>query len=328
MGNSIRKQTEFPLQSAPALDKRVIVDIPLTAIMDTIFLKLEGSVTIGTAAASSLVTDGITNLITSIDLIGDGRDTLISIPFHTLVKGNIFRNKNNSLSTVGQPALTVGTNAFSVYAALDLAQFGTERPKDSSLDETQYKTLQLAVRFASAWTAVFVNPGTATFATATLDLVVEVDETIEFADDKGHVTKPIFKPQYSSRDQTVAAATNKERFRLTPDQSLRGLIIRATTAANALSDAVLSRVRVYVGNDLRVDLAAATLAKMNELRCDGVRNTGYYALDFADRKGASDYLNDCLDLRQAAIGGKDAYVELDFSVAGTANVVQWGIVAA
>jgi hypothetical protein len=152
------------------------------------------------------------------------------------------------------------------------------------------------------------------------------------------VSSPIFKPLVSSRDDVIAVGVTRQRFRLTPDQGLRGITLRTMTSAGALTDNILKRVRVYVGKDLRLDLAGGTLKELNAIRFAGTRPTGYYYLDFADRHASPDYLNDCLDLRRALTQGADAYIEYDSyaaadlaaglpitGVAGTISVAQWGL---
>lgn len=325
MGSSIRKFTEMPLQNAPTLGARVICDIPLTADLERVGILLSGIVTIGVAASTGLVSDGIPNIIEDISLIGDGRDTIAQISMAQLVSGNMFRRKGGSVSSVQQPALAVGAQAFEVEAILDLAQYGAIVPKESSVRENNYKTLQLAVRFNAAWTSVLVAGAGTTFATAALNLVVTADECLELPDGAGVVSTPILKPLISGRDELFSAAANRIRFRLTPDQGLRGISLRMLNVTGNLSDSVLGRARVYVGKDLRVDLSANSIAELSKINMNGVRPQGYYYIDFADRAGAPDLMNDCLDLRRAITQGADAYLELDTLVAGSVNVVQWGL---
>lgn len=325
MGESIRKFTELPLQNQPALAVRVIIDIPPTSDLENLFINLSGTVQL-TAASSGLLSDGIANIIEAVELIGDGRDTIVSLPFNQVVNGNMFRRKWGNVPLITQPGVGIAVHPFEVTGMIDLSAFGAIRPKDSSLRENRYKTLQLAFRFATNWAGVF--GGAFVASTTAFSLVVEARETIEMVGADGTATSPIFRPQFSARDEAVQAAITRQRFRLTPEQALRGIGMRVLTLAGVLSDSVLKQVRVYVGKDLRLDLSAAMLKNSYKYAAAGNIPTGYYFLDFADGEGATDKLSDCLDLRQAITQGADAYIEYDTLTGGSVNVAQYGFVRA
>ena len=321
MGQSIRKQTEFPLQNQPSLGATVVCDIPLTADLENLLITLAGTVT-NSGAGSALVSDGIANLIESVELIGDGRDSIYSGSFAMLVNANIFRRKHGMVPTITQPGVTAAAHPYEVEGVLDLAAFGAVRPNDSNLRENAYKTLQLKMKMASSWAVVH----DATVGSATYGITIRAKETIELPGANGQVTSPILRVLDTERDISLSAATTRERFRLTPEQGLRGLAFRVLNGSGALSDAVLSGVRVYVGSDLRLDLTAAVIKESTRAEFVGADLTGYYLLDFADGGGAPDRLNDCLNLRRAATKGADCYVEIDTSAAATISVRQVGYV--
>lgn len=322
MGQSIRKFTELPLQNQPALNTRVIVDIPTTADLENLLLMLSGTVTLS-GAASAIITDGIANIITSVELIGDGRDVIASLPFYQIVNGNMFRRKTASAPVVTQPGITAAAQAFVCEGTLDLAAFNAIRPKDSSVRENSYKTLQLALRFAGDWTGVFTG---GTVSSTVFSLTIAARETIELADESGGASAPIMRPLFSARDDNFSGATTRQRFRLTPEQALRGIGLRVVNSSNALSDSVLSRVRLYVGKDVRLDMAASTIKELNKSLLAQVPGTGYYFLDFADGEGSPDKLNDALDLRTMVTQGADAYIEYDTLAQGAVNIAQYGYV--
>jgi len=320
MGDSIAKYGEIALQNTPGLGIPVVVEIPLTADLETILIKLDGSVTIS-GAPSALITDGIANLIDMVELIADGRDTIISIPFNQLVNGNMFRKKQGSVSQVLQPLLTVAAQPFSVQAMLDLAAFGAIRPKDSNLRENSYKTLQLKLRFNPAWSAVFTG---GTFSAQTINLAIFAAETIELQDAAGNSTRPIFRACVSGRDDQFTGAVVKKQIRLTPEQLLRGISLRVVNASGVLSDTILSAVRVYVGKDLRYTGLATNIKALNNTTMQSLPGVGYYFLNFASEHGAPDRLNDGLDLRNVKTLGADCIFEYDSSAQGVVNIVQYG----
>lgn len=322
MSKSIRKQQEFPSQQAAGLNTKVVYDIPLTADLERLLILLSGTVTTS-VAATALVKDGIAELIQSVDLIANGSDTIASLPFAQLVNGNMFRRYARNAPPVVQPTLAIGVLPFSASGVLDLSAFGAIRPKDSSVRETKYKTLQLILRFAPDFTSVMSG---ATVTGSTINSLVTAHETVELPDPTtGKVTSPILRPLISYREDNVTGATIRQRFRLTPEQALRGLVLRAVNGAgNATTDATLSQVRVYTGTTLRYAKSAAGIRADNQNDMQAAIPTGYYFLNFAAQGQSPDRLNDSYDLRMAVMGGADAYLEYDSSAAMTLGVAQWG----
>lgn len=322
MAKSIRKQQELPAQQAAALGQKVIFDIPLTADLERLTIALSGSVTLTTGAAN-LLKDGICEIIKAVEVIKDGSDTLVSLPFSQVVQGNMFRRRHRAAPTLLQPLLTIAAQPFSAIGTVDLSAFAVLRRKETSVRETDCKTLQLAITFASDFTGVFTGGGFVV-STSTLSLIVKADETVEMVDGQGQMSTPILKPLYTARDDSVSAAVTRQRFRLTPEQALRGITMRCCNSSNVNSDSVLSRVRVYTGNTLRYDMSAAGIRAHNQAEMTAAIPAGYYYLDFAEQGASPDRLNDCYDLRAAVLNGADAYIEYDSLAAMTATITQWG----
>lgn len=322
MGKSVRTQQELSGNIAAALGAKIVYDIPLTADLENILISLSGGVTLADAA-TALKRDGIAEIIASVDLVADGKKTLVSVPFAQLVQGNIPRRVRLSEPTLTQPGLTAAAQTFLASGVLDCSAFGAMRPKDSSVRETRYKTLQLVVRFAASWDSVFSD--VVSYSATTLTLIVKTNETVESADASGNVSTPLLVPSVSYREEAVSALANKNRFRLTPEQVLRGLtLVAIDSTGNVKSDAVLGRVRIYTGKTLRLDLAAATIRADNLASMVSVIPAGYYYLDLARSGGSVDRLNDCYDLRTAVLQGADAYLEFDSLAAMTLGVTQFG----
>jgi hypothetical protein len=349
MGSTIRKHTEMPLQQVPALGARVICDIPLTSDLENVLIALSGTLTTGATAPTGLKGGGITELIQQVELIGDGRDVIASMPFDVLCNGNMFRRKNGNQSSITQPGLLASTvYNFEAETVLDLSQFSAIRPKDSALRENNYKTLQIAFRYAGDWSTVFINGATAGVvassniavnpfalpASSLSGLVVTAKESVELADATGAASAPVLRALYSARDDQVSGATTRQRFRLTPDQYLRGITLRTKTNTpgvpatdGLLSNSLLSRVRVYVGKDLRTDLSSQMIRERNGIEVGALTNpNGYYYIDFADGNGSPDKINDALNLMRDVTQGADCYLEYDTVGACTTNVTQWGLI--
>lgn len=260
-------------------------------------------------------------------LANSGRDVICSIPFALLVQGNMARRKAGNAPAISQVGVAIATNTFSVATSLELSSFRTVRPKDTALRENNYESLQLAFRFAGDFTGVFTGGGFVVSASS-LNLVVRAKETVELPDEKGVYSSPIARPQMVSNDIIVAGASNKVQYKLTPGQGLRSIVLKVTTNATppVLSSTLLSRVRVNVGKVNRIDLAGTTILGEMSMEYPAAPPTGYYFLDFADRLGADDHLNDVLDLDPAQTMGADSMIEFDTSGACIISVMQLGYI--
>jgi len=330
MGDSIRTSSELTPQNLPALGARVVYEIPRTSDLEQISVLFTGSFEL-TTAANALITDGVLNIITAVELLANsGRDVIISAPLNILVQGNMFRRRKGSVPVIAQPGVAAAVNAFSVAAILDLSAYGTIRPKDSSLRENNYESLQLAFRFAGDVTGVYTGGGFVN-TNNVLNLAVAVKETVELADPKTQVTSnPVARPLVTSNDVIIAGASNKVQFKLTPGQGLRGICLKVQSNANppVLSDTLLSRTRVNVGKVNRLDKAGTTIKAEMSVNYHGnsAAPVGYYYMDFAERQGANDHLNDVLNLDPSHTNGADSIIEFDTSGPCTISVLQLGVI--
>ena len=326
--DSIRVGGELTPQNQPALGARVVYDIPRTADLEDIFILYSGNIQL-TTGATSLITDGVLNLITSVELLGNsGRDVIASLPFSQLAQTNMFRRKRGSSAVIVQPGVGIATHPYSVGCHLDLSAFACVRPKDVALRENNYESLQLALRFAGDYTGVFTGGGFVIGAATTHNLAVMVRETIELPDANGAYSSPIGRPLTISNDMIIAGAGNKNQFKLTPGQGLRGIALKIQSNATPplFAEASLTRARVYVGKVQRLDVAGTTLRAKNNASLPVAAPAGYLFLDFADRNGADDQLSDVLDLDPSKTNGADSVLEVDVSAACTISVTQYGYV--
>ncbi len=324
MAKSLSREQELPARVAPAFGVTAVFPILLTANLDNIVINMTGNMDV-TTGGGALIGDGIPELITSVDLVGDGSVVISSTPFSQLVNGNIWRRVKGFASNVSQPALGIGGNAFSAAGTLDLKAFLALRPKDSTLVEQSFRTLELRLNIHNDFSQVYGGGGSVvSVAGSSVAVNVVTHETIELPDATGKVSMPSKRAQNSARDQNLAGATLREYVRLTPGQFLRGLTIRSQTSANVNSDGILSAVRVYVGNSLRYQVSAAGIAAENAANMLAGRPTGYYYLNFTKQQGSVERLTDELDLLIASLNGADAYVEYDTVSAGIVKLTQWG----
>lgn len=325
---SIRTNNSLSAQNAPVLGARVVYDIPRTADLEAINITYSGNIQL-TTGATALITDGVANLIESVELTANGgRDVICSVPFALLVQGNWARRKAGKVPTLTQPGVTIATHPYEANAVIDLASFGGVRPKDTSLRENNYESLQLALRFGSDYTKVFTGGGFVIGAATTHNLSVSAQECIEVKDASGNYTSPSGRVLKTATDLTLSAATVNYQHKLTPNQGLRALVLKVTTNATppVLSDALISRLRVKVGQSQRLSLSAAEIKADMKLNAATANLPGYYVLDFADGNGSPDRLLDALNLYTEETNGADALLEIDTTAGAIISVMQDGAV--
>lgn len=323
MAKSLGRITELPARTPPAFGVQAVYNIPLTANLDKVDINLTGTADV--TGATTLIGDGISELITSVDLVGDGSTVISSVPFSQLVNGNIWRRMRGIAPAGLQVAVgAVATVNFQAIGTLDLKAFAALRPKDSALQEKSFRVLELRFNIAANFGNVVANSADVSVAGSTVALDVVMHETIELPDAKGAVSTPTRRVQNSARDVNLAGATLREYVRLTPGQRLRGLTVRTQTAAGVNADTVLSAMRVYVGNLQVFSATAAGFAAMNQAANLAARETGYYLINFTSQEGSIERLTDELDLTIASLAGADAYIEYDTLTAGIIKTTQWG----
>lgn len=314
--------SELVPQQMPALGNTPVYDIPIKADLNRITMSLTGSVTLSTGA-TGLLGDGICELIPVVDLVADGTNHRVQIPFAEIVNGNMFRRRKQQALAVTQPGVTIAAQPFAAAGVIDLSSFGALRPKDTSLSETDFGLLQLRPTISPNFNGVFYGGGFAVSA-SNLTLSIVAHETVELPDNKGQISVPKLSPLFSYQEVTLAGAAAKQRLRLTPDQFLRGLSIRCLNATGLPSDSILSAVRVLIGANQPVNVSAVGLKSACNNDTISQNGVGYYFIDFANEGATPDRLNNMLDITQASIRNLGIWLEFDTLAAGTIRLTQYG----
>lgn len=323
---SLRTASELVSLNLPALGQKVVFDIPITADLESLDINFYGTFTLG-AGATSVITDGMLNLITSCELKGDGgRTTIVSMPFNSLVQSNMWRAKKGSEAAVVQPNITAGAQTYNIAASLDLSAYAAMRAKDSSLRESAYSDLKLEFRFAPDFTVVYAGAGAVTVPVFNLSAIA--NETVELVSISGETSNPTVRVLNTAADLVVAGATSKLQYRLTNGVGLRGLALRVQSTANppVLSDNILLSARIIVGKTVRRDISGAALKAKMAKENPVTPPTGYYFFDFTEFSGSVDQLSNLIDTSAASTGGADCFLEVATNAAATITIIQYGYV--
>lgn len=322
MPDSIRTKSALSANTVPVLGKKVRFNIPRTADLEKLLVIFSGTIT-NSVAATSLITDGILNLITNVSLeANSGRTIIASMPMSMLVKGSNFpQRKHGKAPTLTNVGITAAAHVFRVAAEFSLAAFGTVRPKDTSLREGDFESLELVFQFAPTLVDYVYEAGTSV-ATA-LDLEVMAAECVELKDAQGKYSSPTARVSESANDIDFAGASSNVAYKLAAGQGLRGVVLRVQSAATppVLSDTLLKDVIVRVGKVERVSKLTAAMIKdemANIIPAAAQPGVGYFVLDFMHRQGSNEHLTDALDLDPANTNGADS--EIIFGTTGACKV--------
>lgn len=274
MAGQIRTQ-QFIRQVAFQPGAVVSLEIPRMADIESLMLDFSGTLTYPAGATGALKSLGPQALIQRIELICDGKITVISAPGWTFgyASDRTFEGSGGGATTQMTAPAANAAGTFSSQLYVDLMQFDGYRPKDSSLRVRSFSIVELKITFGN-WTDCFVNPAsvpTVYAGTLTVDgnLCTEADP---------EATKPKFVVKRTS--QTIDASSSNSSFQLNlpAGNSIRAL--KFFTHVNGVaSDAVLKNVNVSNGIDTRAQGSAVSFR--NRLRGFKTTITGFNEIDFA-----------------------------------------------
>ena len=269
-------------------------DIPRGYDIEGIHLRLAGDVVVTTAGAA-VRAEAPTQLIKRVELIADGKNTLVSVPFVMLNKGNVFRKQLGKLTPPS--AAAIATYSVEADGMIDFALVDGIRPKDSSLRTYGMSLLQMRFTFGQAEDLFTGAPvGTLTGMYVEISLV----ECVEERDAKGDfVTKPIALKKVAYQDINVAASNANQEIVLPVGNGMRGVILRAEINGEP-SDAVINNIILQSGVDVQFNLPAKVAKRINEHDYELTMPVGFYVADMM-KFGPSDVkLADVWDLTRAS----------------------------
>lgn len=290
---------------------QAIIDMPRGYDIESIHFRLYGTINI-TTAASSIRAESPSQLIKRVELVADGKNTIASLPFVLLNRGNPFRR--GQLGSLTPPSsATIASYSVEATGYLDQANIDGIRQKDSNLRTSGMSLLQMRFTFGAAIDCQ-IN-GAASLTNVFVDVCTT--EMIEIPDPKtGEITKPMYLMKRAYQD--VAFTTNNANMQITlpVGNIMRGVVIRTEGSgpAGEPSNAVLNNAILASGVDVRLNLPAATIRSMNSMDYDvNSIPTGIYVLDMMTQGGYNTQASEGWDLTNAS----EAKLTLD--VNGSAN---------
>ena len=253
----------------------VSVELPRMSDIESIFLDLNGTFTYPAGATGALKTLGPQALIQRVELICDGKITVLSAPgwaFGVASDRSYDGQGGGSVWTMTAPAANAaGTIQSTLY--IDLMQVDGFRPKDSNLRVRGFSIVELRVTFGN-WTDCFVNAASVPTVFA-LNANLDINATTEMDPESA---KPVFVVKKTTQVVSADASNSNYTLNLPVGNALRS--IKFYTHVNGVaSDTILTNVTAFNGIDVRVQSSARALRA--RLQGYKLRPVGFNEVDFA-----------------------------------------------
>lgn len=292
-------------------NQRVVFDLPRDFDLEAIVIRIAGSTTL-TVAGAAVRAEAPLQLLKFISLKANGTDLLDGVPGWMAHRLGAFR-RGQLAPLSPQAAATATTQAFTGMVVLDRAVIDGIRTKDGNFPTRGLSTFQLEIQMGAAIDCFTGAPTGTIAAGATVEVVVyqQKEDPVD-----GRFTLPRVVTKRSHLDIAFASSNANYQQRLNTGNILRGLLIRAAGASTAgePSNSGLNNVKIQQGNEVLLDLPAATLREINATDYElSSIPTGYYFVDFMGMGGPANKISDALDLRR----GEELFAVLD--VTGAAN---------
>lgn len=281
---SAQVRTQQFVRSIPFVPGGVqTIEIPRMADIETLQLDFSGSFTYPAGATGSLKSLSAQALIQRVELICDGKITVLSAPGWAFgfASDRTFEGSGGG-STTSMTTPAAGANGtWSAQFYVDLMQFDGVRPKDSNLRVRGFSIVELKITFGN-WTDVFTSAAsTPTVFSGTLS----VDANLCTEADPEN-SKPKFMVKRTSQVIDATNSNSNYQINLPAGNALRS--IKFYTHVNGVATiGILDTMAVSNGLDTR----AQGTARAFRNRVQGFKSviTGFNEIDFA-RQIRSDVL--------------------------------------
>lgn len=272
----------------------VTLDLPRAYDYQTVFLRIAGNIT-ATGAGGVVRSEAPAQIIQRAEIIADGKNTLVSIPFTLACLGNVWRPGLGSGARAITPMSSGAAGSYTVeaIAAIDFANVSGVRQKDTNYRTSGLALYQLRISFGQLADLYSTQPATSVTTTG-LSVDVFSMETVEMPDAGGTYTMPLALKKVSYQEIAISATNANQEVRLPAGNLIRGCVIRATSGGEPVTT-ILNNLQLASGVDVRVNLSAAQLRAKNNLDY-GFLTAGYYVVDIMTNGPANHKMTDAWDV--------------------------------
>lgn len=262
------------------------IEIPRMADLETLILNLAGTFTYPAGAAGNLRSIGPQALIQRVELICDGKATVISAPGWAfgVASDRTFEGAGGGGHFAMTPPAANAAGSLETQLYVDLMQFDGVKPKESNLRLRNFSIVELKITWAP-WSEVFTNA-------ASVPTVFDVDLFVDgnFCTELDTSVAPAFVVKRTSQIIGAESSNSSHQIRLPSGNILRSIKI-FTHAYGVASDNIINAVMVSNGLDTRVQAARRALqARQRGYKAPQV---GFTEIDFARQTRGDVLLSNC-----------------------------------
>lgn len=274
MSHQIRTQNF--IQSVPYVPGGIAtIQLPRMSDVETYLLDLVGTFTYPPGATGSLRTLGPQALISRVELIADGKTTILSAPgwaFGVASDRTFEGGGGGSYMQMTPPAANaIGTLQTQLY--VDLMQFDGVKPKESNLRARNLSILEMKITFAP-WTECFTDAASVP-TVFNVNLFIDANYCTEL---KPEESAPAFLVKRTSQIIGAESSNSAHQVRLPSGNIIRS--VKFYTHINGVAtDSILQDITASNGIDTRAVMSArAARVRMRGYRAPQV---GFLEIDFA-----------------------------------------------
>lgn len=258
------------------------VDLPRDYDYQAIGLRIEASLAVSVANATSVRAEAPCQLVPRVEVIADGKNNLYSAPFWATCLGNVDRPllQSGARATTPPSSPNVATYAVEANGLIDFQHFQGMRPKDSNFRSRGLSLFQLRLTFGAAADAFVVGGATVAFSGSPIVSVYALQE-VEETDAKGaFITNPIALKKTSFQEVAFAASNANQELTLPAGNAIARVLVRTegATTAGEPSTAVLNNLQLANGIDVRFNMSGKNVRGLNNADY-GQLTGGYYVAD-------------------------------------------------
>lgn len=253
----------------------VSIELPRMADIETIILDMVGTFTYPAEAAGSLTSLKAQALIKRVELICDGKITVLSAPGWAfgVASDRTFEGSGGGAdqSMTNPAANAAGTLSAQLF--IDLMQFDGINPKDSNLRVRNFSIVELKITFGN-WSDCFTN---AASVPTVYDVTISTDLNLCTEMDPA-ATQPKFVVKRTSQTISATNSNSSHQINLPAGNALRS--IKFYTSDNGVAtDNGINAILCNNGLDTRVQGTARALR--NRVRGYKATQAGFNEVDFA-----------------------------------------------
>lgn len=252
--------------------------------------RLSGSVVVsGGSGAGAVHTYAAYRAISKIEIVANGRDTIISIPAEKLHMLN--RYDYGCAATFTNPSNdAAATYSFDAFFIVPFALQRAIRPIDTLFPSAGLSTFDLKVTWGAG---ADMFTGAVDFTSATIQTTTQLDVTS--FEEIGAVPKGVGVAKLFEIDQTITAASSNLQIKLPTGNTYRGIMLH-TKNDEVPVDTIIDGVSIESGTEVYQKFDSyEELLEYNKLQyAMESKPVGYVNLDFMDSDG---FLTEILDAR-------------------------------